>query len=132
CHKGKARLARGGPRRTSAALRRALDDRGGARNRRRARRAQRQRQRQRQRRNGGGLRVGLADGRVLPVSSAVRRGIRLHDVVFVKETEARGKQAARLELRVRPVVQGAAIILDNKSGGILAMAGGFSYPLSQL
>ena len=82
-------------------------------------------------RDSGGLRVGLADGRVLPVSSAVRRGIRLHDVVFVKETEARGKQAARLELRVRPVVQGAAIILDNKTGGILAMAGGFSYPLSQ-
>src|SRR5262249_19708400 len=44
-------------------------------------------------RNGGGLRVGLADGRVLSVSGA-RRGIRLHDVVFVKETEARGKQAA--------------------------------------
>jgi penicillin-binding protein 1A len=83
-------------------------------------------------RDSGGLRVGLADGRVLPVSSAVRQGIRLHDVVFVKETEARGKQAARLELRVRPVVQGAAIILDNKTGGILAMAGGFSYPLSQL
>src|SRR6516162_2718245 len=83
-------------------------------------------------RDSGGLRVGLAGGRVLPVSSAVRRGIRLHDVVFVKETEARGKQAARLELRVRPVVQGAAIILDNKTGGILAMAGGFSYPLSQL
>jgi penicillin-binding protein 1A len=80
----------------------------------------------------GGLRVGLPDGRVMPLSSSVRRGINLYDVVFVKLTEARNKQAARAELRVRPVVQGAAIILDNKTGGILAMAGGFSYPLSQL
>jgi membrane carboxypeptidase/penicillin-binding protein len=84
----------------------------------------------------GGLRVGLPDGRVVPLSSGVRRGINLYDVVFVKLTEAKNetknKQAARVELRVRPVVQGAAIILDNKTGGILAMAGGFSYPLSQL
>jgi hypothetical protein len=47
----------------------------------------------------------------------VRRGINLYDVVFVKLTEAKNKQAARVELRVRPVVQGAAIILDNKTGG---------------
>src|SRR3984893_18540479 len=79
-----------------------------------------------------GLRVGLPDGRVMPLSSSVRRGINLYDVVFVKLTEARNKQAARVELRVRPVVQGAATILDNKTGGILAMVGGFSYPLSQL
>ncbi len=69
---------------------------------------------------------------MVPLSSSVRRGINLYDVVFVKPTEARAKQPARVELRVRPVVQGAAIILDNKTGGILAMAGGFSYPLSQL
>jgi penicillin-binding protein 1A len=83
-------------------------------------------------RNGGGLRVGLPDGRVVPLSSSIRRGINVYDVVFVKLTEAKNKQAARVELRVRPVVQGAAIMLDNKTGGILAMAGGFSYPLSQL
>jgi membrane carboxypeptidase/penicillin-binding protein len=29
-------------------------------------------------------------------------------------------------------VQGAAVILENKSGRVLAMVGGFSYPLSQL
>ena len=40
--------------------------------------------------------------------------------------------AARAELRVRPTVQGAAVVLENKTGRILAMAGGFSYPLSQL
>jgi membrane carboxypeptidase/penicillin-binding protein len=33
---------------------------------------------------------------------------------------------------MRPVVQGATIVLENKTGRILAMAGGFSYPLSQL
>jgi membrane carboxypeptidase/penicillin-binding protein len=45
--------------------------------------------------------------------------------------EPRGK-AAYADLRVRPQVQGSAMVLDNKTGRILAMAGGFSYPLSQL
>jgi penicillin-binding protein 1A len=35
-------------------------------------------------------------------------------------------------LRVRPTVQGAMLVLENKTGRILAMAGSFSYPLSQL
>ncbi|MGH6741177.1 MAG: penicillin-binding transpeptidase domain-containing protein, partial [Bradyrhizobium sp.] len=39
---------------------------------------------------------------------------------------------ARAELRVRPQVQGAALVLENKTGRILAMVGSFSYPLSQL
>lgn len=82
----------------------------------------------------GGVRVGLADGRVMSLSSAGlagRRGLNLYDVVFVKVSDAKSKQA-RADLRVRPTVQGAAVILDNKTGGILAMAGGFSYPVSQL
>jgi len=33
---------------------------------------------------------------------------------------------------VRPTVQGAALVLENKTGRILAMAGSFSYPMSQL
>ncbi len=81
-----------------------------------------------------GIRVGLADGTVLPLNgagSAVRRGLRLYDVVFVKVSNAKSRQA-RAELRVRPTVEGAVVILDNKTGGILAMVGGFSYPLSQL
>jgi membrane carboxypeptidase/penicillin-binding protein len=87
--------------------------------------------------NGGdrsGVRVGLPGGRVVPLSSAGlagRRGLNLYDVVFVKISEAKGKQI-RVDLRVRPTVQGAAAILDNKTGAVLAMAGGFSYPLSQL
>jgi penicillin-binding protein 1A len=85
---------------------------------------------------GGGetIRVGLADGRVMPLSvgrGAAQRMLKLHDVVFVRIIDAKGKNA-RAELRVRPQVQGAAIVIENKTGRILAMAGGFSYPLSQL
>jgi penicillin-binding protein 1A len=82
----------------------------------------------------GGVRVGLTDGRVLPLSSAShagRHGLNPYDVVFVKVSDQKSRQA-RADLRVRPTVQGAAVVLDNKTGGILAMAGGFSYPASQL
>jgi penicillin-binding protein 1A len=84
---------------------------------------------------GAGIRVGLADGRVLPLASpnaAVRRALKLYDVILVRVVEARGKSPERAELRVPPTVQGAALVLENKTGRILAMAGGFSYPLSQL
>jgi penicillin-binding protein 1A len=81
-----------------------------------------------------GVRVGLPDGRIVALSSAGlagRRGLNPYDAVLVKVSDTKGKQT-RAELRVRPTVQGAAVILDNKTGAILAMAGGFSYPLSQL
>jgi membrane carboxypeptidase/penicillin-binding protein len=81
------------------------------------------------------IRVGLRDGRVLPLSTwgnRTRGKIGLHDVVYVKVIEGKGKQSARVELRARPVVQGAAVVLENKTGRVLAMVGGFSYPLSQL
>jgi penicillin-binding protein 1A len=83
---------------------------------------------------GDAIRVGLADGRVVPLSGAsgsIQRNLKLYDVVFVHLSDTKGK-AVRAEIRVRPVVQGAALVLDNKNGRILAMAGGFSYPLSQL
>ena len=82
----------------------------------------------------GGGRVGLADGRVLPLSSvgrAGRRGLNLYDVVLVKLSDTQGKQGYA-DLRVRPTVQGGAVVLDNKTGAILSMVGGFSYPVSQL
>jgi penicillin-binding protein 1A len=86
--------------------------------------------------NAGVIRVGLADGRVLPLTgatAAVRRALNLNDVIYVRVAEGRGRaREVHAELRVRPSVQGAAVILDNKTGRILAMAGGFSYPLSQL
>ena len=84
---------------------------------------------------GEAWRVGLADGRILPFvvdNAAAQRKLALHDVVLVHVNEGKGKTAARAELRVRPQVQGTVIVLENKSGRILAMTGGFSYPLSQL
>jgi penicillin-binding protein 1A len=85
------------------------------------------------RRGEGAIRVGLADGRVLPLSgsSVILRQLRKYDVVLVHVAEGRGG-AARAELRVRPMVQGAAVVIENKTGRILAMAGGFSYAESQL
>lgn len=78
-------------------------------------------------------RVGLADGRIVPLSLDVQaqRKIKLNDVVLVHLSSGKGK-SARADLRTRPTVQGATIVLENKTGRILAMAGGFSYPLSQL
>ena len=91
------------------------------------------------------LRVGLADGRVLPLTTwglATRRNLNQYDVVYVHvtgdgrasdgRTRARGAASAQAQLRVRPTVQGATLVLENKTGRILAMAGSFSYPLSQL
>jgi penicillin-binding protein 1A len=79
-------------------------------------------------------RVGLTDGRIVPLSldSAAQRKLKIYDVVLVRPSDEKGKNLARAELRVRPEVQGAAVVLENKTGRILAMTGGFSYPLSQL
>ena len=84
------------------------------------------------RRGDWATRVGLADGRVLPLraSGSLLRNLKLYDVVLVK-VEGDDKRA-RAELRVRPVVQGAAVVLENQTGRILAMAGGSSYALNQL
>jgi len=81
--------------------------------------------------------VGLADGRIVPLSvdnAAAQKKLALYDVVFVRLSDAgaKGKGTLRAELRVRPTVQGSIVVLENRSGRILAMAGGFSYPLSQL
>lgn len=80
------------------------------------------------------LRVGLSDGRVLPLNAwaAARGNLKLYDVVRVRIIEQKGKGAVRADLRVPPSVQGGAVVLENKTGRILAMVGGFSYPLSQL
>jgi len=97
----------------------------------------------------GAIRVGLPDGRIVPLaiwSGAIRRGLGLYDVVYVRIVESRGLEpraktkpgtgsaptVTQAQLRVRPTAQGAALVLENKTGRILAMAGSFSYPLSQL
>jgi penicillin-binding protein 1A len=84
---------------------------------------------------GEAWRVGLTDGRILPLlveNAKAQRMLALYDVVLVRTVDTKRKTAARAELRVRPVVQGTVVVLENKTGRILAMAGGFSYPLSQL
>ncbi len=84
---------------------------------------------------GESWRVGLADGRVVPLAldnAAAQRKLALYDVIFVRLAEGKGKNGARAELRVRPTVQGTVVVLENRTGRVLAMAGGFSYPLSQL
>jgi len=83
--------------------------------------------------NSDAIRVGLRDGRIVALtgaSPAVRRQLKLHDVVYARVVD--GKRGAQAELRARPGVQGAALVLENRTGRILAMVGGFSYPLSQL
>ncbi len=87
---------------------------------------------------GGNIRVGLSDGRIVPLTGARNslRNLKLHDAVYVNLTETKGAKGkasvARAELRQRPLVQGAAVVIENETGRILAMSGGFSYPLSQL
>src|ERR1700730_1891520 len=82
-------------------------------------------------RGGDGLQVGLTDGRVLPLttSGSGRRNLKPYDLIYVMVQEGKGKTAARADLRVRPTVQGAVVILENKTGRVLASTGGFSYPV---
>ena len=47
-------------------------------------------------------------------------------------TSSAATAARPVELRTRPTVQGATVVLENKTGRVLAMVGGFSFPLSQL
>jgi membrane carboxypeptidase/penicillin-binding protein len=91
-------------------------------------------------RGDGIIHVGLCDGRVVPLNAwtfEIRRNLNIYDVIYVRVLEgkavAKGKPApAQAQLRVRPTVEGAALVLENKTARILAMAGSFSYPLSQL
>jgi penicillin-binding protein 1A len=88
---------------------------------------------------GAAWRVGLADGRVLPISldnADAERKLALYDVVRVRLVESKDKDgknttAAKAELRLPPQVQGTMVILENKTGRVLAMTGGFSHALSQ-
>ena len=69
----------------------------------------------------------------LTVPEHVDAGVlHVNDVIYVNVTEGKKHSDAKAELRIRPKVQGAALVLENKTGRILAMVGSFSYPLSQL
>lgn len=78
--------------------------------------------------NKNGIQVGLHDGRLLPLkswSSSNLKNLKLGDVVHVQPNETSA------ELRFNPSVQGAVLVLENKSGRILSMVGGYSYALNQ-
>lgn len=88
-------------------------------------------------RRGGTWRIGLRDGRVMSLSTrgiAMKGALKLYDVVLVNVSRGgRGRRTYYYaSLRARPSVQGQAVVIENKTGRILAMSGGFSYPLSQL
>ena len=93
---------------------------------------------------GPSIRVGLPDGRTGPLAgltNEIARNLNLYDVVYVHVSGQNGgstkgsdagssKGNVQARLRVRPSVQGAALVLENTTGRVLAMAGSFSYPLS--
>src|SRR5262249_21849302 len=69
-------------------------------------------------------RVGLADGRILLLAvdnASAQRKLTLYDVVLTRVVDGRGATAARADLRVRPTVQGSVVVLENKTGRVLAM-----------
>jgi hypothetical protein len=59
----------------------------------------------------------------------VLKKLKPRDVIRVRVVEDEKNPYA--EARVRPRMQGAAVVLENKTGRVLAMIGGFSYVLSQ-
>src|SRR6516165_603689 len=85
---------------------------------------------------GPSIRVGLADGRAGPLGGLTgdaARNLNLYDVVYVHVSGANGSSSkgsdaatnkgnVQVRLRIRPSVQGAALVLENKTGRILAMA----------
>ena len=82
-----------------------------------------------------GWRVGLADGRTVPLSldTANAQGkLAVNDVVLVHLADGKGKGARGPSFGSARRSRAWSIALENKTGRILAMTGGFSYPLSQL
>ncbi len=76
-------------------------------------------------------RVGLADGRELPLqgpASHIKR-FKVYDLIFVS-LKSSGRNTVA-ELKIPPDVQGAAVVIENKTGRVLAITGGFSYAASQ-
>lgn len=85
----------------------------------------------------GSATVGLRDGRTLPLrpwygSTLPMKNLKQYDIVYVLLHEASKNTAAYAELRFRPQVQGGIIVIENKTGRVLTMAGGFSRALSEV
>ncbi len=69
-------------------------------------------------------RVGLSDGRIVSLRGppTLLQALQPHDLIFVHEP-----QQNSATLKIPPAVQGAIVVMENKTGRILSMAGGFSY-----
>src|SRR6185312_3720379 len=78
-------------------------------------------------------RVGLPDGRVVGISDTtarIKNALGLYDLVYVRINQGRHVTTARV--RRIPRVQGAILVMEAKTGRVLAMSGGFSYAANQL
>lgn len=75
--------------------------------------------------------VGLSDGRTMALNGSYKilKTLKPYDIVFAVVNEKRRTPVA--DLKIPPHVQGATVVLENKTGRVLAMAGGFSYATSQ-
>jgi membrane carboxypeptidase/penicillin-binding protein len=73
-------------------------------------------------------RVGLADGRVVQVRGGANiiRTLAVYDLVFVVLQDVGNNQVVA-SLRTTPQVQGSVVVIENRTGSVLAMSGGFSY-----
>jgi 1A family penicillin-binding protein len=76
-----------------------------------------------------GARVGLSDGREVSLSGYGKEQLKPYDLIFVDVIES--KKNPRAKMKIPPTVQGAVVVLENKTGKVLAMTGGFSYAQSQ-
>lgn len=76
--------------------------------------------------------VGLKDGTTYQLRggpAGAIKTLKLYDVVYVRPHRS-GKSANTAELRFIPQVQAAAIVMENSTGRIVGMSGGFSHYLS--
>lgn len=74
--------------------------------------------------------VGLANGKILPLhaSGTLLQRLRVYDLIFVDVEIKNKSESARIKIPAQ--VQGAAVVLENKTGKVLAITGGFSYAMS--
>lgn len=76
--------------------------------------------------------IGLADGRVITLKASANaiKKLKVYDLIYVTVKEDAKNPVGTL--MVPPQVQGAVIVMEAKTGRVLAMSGGFSYAASQL
>lgn len=86
----------------------------------------------------GKKQVGLFDGRILPLQAFAKgtealKKLKIGDVVHVQVLKDGSGDASKdkAELRFNPSLQGAVLVLENRTGKILSMVGGYSYALNQ-